>query len=149
LKRKEHSSKISETTIRSVSRQAKIAICSFLKARVCGSQFKRMGATMKNELTDISEIVGLASRLVALFVATTETISKKLVGLEEDNVIKALANVLKAQAAAMESELAVLRRELAKTQSKVNKKSQSEAGAQLRDERTGGESLISGLKAFV
>ena len=101
---------------------------------------------MKNEITDISEIVRLASKLAALFVGTTEAISKKLAGLEEDNVIKALANVLKAQAAAMESELAVLRRELAKTQNKVNKKSQSEPGSQLSDERAAGESLNSDLK---
>jgi hypothetical protein len=81
---------------------------------------KRCG-TMKNERTDPLEIIRLASELVRVLIETTAAVSKKLVGPEGDNIIKALTNVLETQAAAMESGLAALRQELVKAQKGAKK----------------------------
>ena len=74
----------------------------------------------KNKITNLLEIVGLASKLVDVVVEVTTAISKKLADFEEDNVIKALADAMKTQASVMESEIAVLQRELKKTQKNAN-----------------------------
>jgi hypothetical protein len=76
---------------------------------------------MKNEGIDPLEIIRLTSELVHVLIETTVAVSKKLVGPEADNTIKALTSVLKTQAAAMESGLAALRQELIKAQEEAKK----------------------------
>ncbi len=79
---------------------------------------------MKNEITNLLEFVGLASRLVDVIIEVTEVISSKAADFEENGVIKALADAMKTQMTVLESEIAVLQRELEKTYKNAN-----EAGA--------------------